>query len=100
MCSILLAASVILSIYVMYLLSKCVSCCKHAHRTVITLARLKIVPTIKKLIVDVFFMIVRCGAVENYMFLSDGLQFLHCLLFPVCCISLAQLLTKCISYAF
>ena len=42
------------------------------QRAVFTLAGLKIVPTIKKLIVDDFFMIVRCDAVENYMLLGDS----------------------------
>ena len=40
--------------------------------TVFTLARLKTVPTIKNTIVNIFFMIVRCDAVENYMFLRDS----------------------------
>ena len=40
--------------------------------TVLTLARLKVVPTIKNLICRCFFMIVRCDAVENYMFYRDS----------------------------
>ena len=40
--------------------------------TVFTLARLKIVLTIKNLFVDVFFMIVRYDAVENYMYHRDS----------------------------
>ena len=35
------------------------------QRTVFTIARLKIVPTLKNLIIDVVFMIVRCDAVRS-----------------------------------
>ena len=39
--------------------------------TVSTLVRLKIVSSIKNLTVNVFFIIVKCDAIENYMFLRD-----------------------------
>ena len=55
---------------VMYSLSERVAV--NIQGTVITLARLKIVPPIKNLICSVFFMIVRSDAVENYMFLRDS----------------------------
>ena len=57
---------------VMYTLSEREREAVNMHGTVFTLARFKIVPTIKNLIVDVLFMIVRCDAVENYMFLRDS----------------------------
>ena len=64
-----------LSIYanypVMYSLSE--KAAVNMQGTVFTLVGLKIVPTIKNLIY-VFFTIVRCDAVENYMFLRDSLQ--------------------------
>ena len=43
------------------------------HGTLITLARLEIVSTIKNLICRCLLMIVRCDTVENYMFLRDSL---------------------------
>ena len=45
-------------------------------QAIFTLAGFKIVPTIKNLICRCFFKIVRCDAVENYMFLRDSLLLL------------------------
>ena len=40
--------------------------------TEFTMAGLKIAPPSRNQVVDVIFMIVRCGAVENYMFHRDS----------------------------
>ena len=57
---------------VMYSLSERERAAVNMQGTVFTLARLKIVPTIKNLSCRYHLMIVRYDAVENYMFLRES----------------------------
>ena len=57
---------------VMYLVSERERISVNMLGIVFTLARLKIIVTIKKMLVDVFFSIVRCDAVENHICIRNS----------------------------
>ena len=57
---------------VMYLVSERERISINMLGIVFTLARLKIIVTIKNMLVDVFFTIVRYNAVENHIFIRNS----------------------------
>ena len=57
---------------VMYLVSERERISVNMLGIVFTLARLKIIVTIKNMLVDVFFTIVRNNAVENHIFIRNS----------------------------
>ena len=57
---------------VMYLVSERERISVNMLGIVFTLAKLNIIHTIKNMLVDVFFTIVRCDAVENHIFIRNS----------------------------